>query len=530
MIVISVMEKPIVGLCLSVLVFQFGFLFYENLLFSENYDVMQFKDLSEPYHHFALKQLREAWGSLNLTAAFSEVSHSYGNFFWQLNNLFTFPFKIFGFDNMVIILPRQLSLFFYVFCFIAFFRFCRLQKYPLLESCLLMLLMASSLSGIESATLFHNTALLAFLICSSFYVLASSELRKYQFIAGILLGVAIGIKPTSLCFLPLHFMLFNKALLKSDSFNIKDFLKNNSIFAALIIASATLSFSPSVLFLPFGNTIFFKNLESLLATINYNFNHVTYENKSIWENFNRAFLGFHYHWCFMVLGLLAALTVGYQAAISKKYERLLLPVSFVLSLLLIIYFCSAIKTGDYTVSTYLTPFVFILPLILLEFGRSYRKWALFFISSSVFCNGVTHQNELQGRLLTIYKMSQSLDYTNQLTRYKNFDPQLIKENDFVLADHRIILPLNFVNSPQGRIVFYTEMMYPREEQKMMERYDVVIFSKKTNIWNLSCDDSHLSRYIQNVTCTHLKKIIVQESPYKETFADSEISIIRRMKP
>src|SRR5690606_17549553 len=120
---------------------------------------------------------------------------AYGNLYWIVLQLLTWPFYKIGWHEMVMILPRQVSLFAYVACFLLFYHMARARGHRSLPALAALLLIATSPMAIYTSSMLQTNTTVAALVVASLALLLRPNPRHRW--AAVLFGLAIGVKLTA---------------------------------------------------------------------------------------------------------------------------------------------------------------------------------------------------------------------------------------------------------------------------------------------------------------------------------------------
>ncbi len=236
---------------LSVLAAIFGYLFAENLVLSESWEVLSLRSIDDYAIQASVRSMQKALISGDWMRVFGFFHYAYGNAFWLINAILLLPLYIIDDAQTLIVVGRQISL---IFVFASIYLVgliidrirpdVRQLKYPVLIAIATMPMVTIV------ATKFHVNAQCLFLGLLSFYFLVRepSLTRKYLVLSGIFAGMAVGFKLTAIFMTPLlGLTLLNRLWQQGNVQTTKDTM----IFCMVFILTAAACTAPALLLFPF---------------------------------------------------------------------------------------------------------------------------------------------------------------------------------------------------------------------------------------------------------------------------------------
>ena len=236
---------------IAVLVAIFGYLFAENFILSESWEVLTLRSIDDYAIQDSIHSMQIAIISGDWKRVFGFFDYAYGNAFWLINAILLLPLYFIGDAQSLIVAGRQISL---IFVFGSVYLVgliiermhpdARQLKYPVLIAIATMPMVTII------STKYHVNAQCLFLGLLSFYFLVREPvLKKRDLIwSGVFAGMAVGFKLTGIFMVPLlAATLITKLLIQ---INVNKFKYAASYFIILFLTAAV-STAPALLLFPF---------------------------------------------------------------------------------------------------------------------------------------------------------------------------------------------------------------------------------------------------------------------------------------
>lgn len=457
-------------ICWVVIGILVSFMFRSNFYFSESYDVLALNHIDDINFHVYLQTLRERLAVGDWRAIFASTGFAYGNIYWTPLLLITWPFANWGPAWLNIVVARELSVIGYGLCLLAVYKISRARNYSRNNSSLGLLLLATCSGIYYAATCFHNHMFISGLILWSFYFLIVPPSGRRVAMACILFGMALGLKVSAVFALPLFLIFLNRhrSFKLSDWLSADFFIMNLKVVLA-IFATAIISFSPTVLLLPFGDRTFFDSLSPLhyilfVAPTLVPPREVHFF-EELWEN---AMVNY-YHALILVTGIGSALWLVYQNR-KRNLDDILMPICCIVSSILIAVLGSVTIRDAYFLRFYILPFIFIFGFVFVDLAHRYRKSAILIliISLNLYLNFTTFRNYFFMQP-EIYAAPETQSQISRLAVLRQQVP--IKLNDIVYIDMRVIFPFGPIEHFKNVRYVYDQRVTPQPDG------DIYIYSK-----------------------------------------------------
>ena len=237
----------------------FLFYFIENFYISDGWETLSIRSIDDYAIQVSIHNLQKMIMAGEWRKAISFFDYAYGNGFWLLNSLLLLPFVNLDGGQILIILGRQISLFFvfgsiYIYSLIidVLKPINANLKYPILV-CIALAPMVAIIS-----TKFHVNAQALFFGVLSYYLLIIPGNRYY--LSGVTFGVALGFKLTSVLLFPL---LILTLLEKISQKSLKKILTVSILYSLLVLIVAALITKPAHLFFFNSSYEWLKTFETI---------------------------------------------------------------------------------------------------------------------------------------------------------------------------------------------------------------------------------------------------------------------------
>ncbi|WP_126455342.1 hypothetical protein [Sulfuriflexus mobilis] len=256
---------------LGVLISIFCYLFAENFVMSDSWEVLSLRSIDDYAMQDSLRSMQKAILSGDWKRVFGFFDYAYGNAYWLINAIILLPLYFIDNAQILIIAGRQISLIFvFLSIYVVSLIIDRIRpdagsiKYAVLISIAAMPMVPII------ATKYHVNAQVVFLGLLSFYILLRGSTLEYrsQVLSSLVAGLAVGFKLTSVIILPLlGLVLLTRLRQQGDKRLIKSILT----YIVITIVTAAACTAPRILLFPFfidelGATyrtfVLFKNMAS----------------------------------------------------------------------------------------------------------------------------------------------------------------------------------------------------------------------------------------------------------------------------
>ena len=237
------------GIFVILLFILFCYLFVENFVFSESYEMTQFRLADDYSFNETIYRIQSDLKELNIKGIFSCNDFAYGWIFWALHGIITFPFYLLGWEQMTIATLRNISLImsfaslFLIYKILGFYTKNKFYKITVIVS-----ILSTGVFAIYSMH-FDTTAMIQFFGLLSIYCIIRDKnlSKKTLILSAIFLGISVATKVIGAVFVLIAGLLLLDRL-KGNSISIK--LKKTGLFSVVFFTS-TIFFTNPELFLFF---------------------------------------------------------------------------------------------------------------------------------------------------------------------------------------------------------------------------------------------------------------------------------------
>jgi hypothetical protein len=358
---------------------------YENFIYSSNFGLLTFRSINDTAFQLSLKNIHDQFYNLQLHKLISMNDYGYGWIYWFPMSLITYPFylldKYYDIAWPLIVIPRQISLFFNCLTLVYLSKLFRLFNFDKISSSV-ALLCFTLLPYFGFLSLEFSTAnSILFFSVLSFY-LACLEYRNEKKLQKSLIALSIagGIKLSGLFVAPLVFLILFSC--RSVKNNYKDFLIKVFCFVLLVIFFT----NPTIFFFVLTPFKFLGGEEIHSALLNYfssmklflrNSTLAPVESNNLEGFIFGVFCNYHIFTVFIIL------FIGYILLLYKKIKNKLFLLVFSFFSFLPIFYLFANVNNRVNAGCYFTSISFIFFLGLQSFHKSIKNIILFSILSLI---------------------------------------------------------------------------------------------------------------------------------------------------
>lgn len=364
----------------------FLFLFAQNFIFSESFDILMLRNVDDFAFQKSLRDNHNDLLQFHIFDLFKLYNYGYGWLFWIIHTLFTFPFyflTLIDIDFPLIAMARDISLFFMAGG--CFFLFKIIKKYTSDKNIpyLAVLLFMSFPFFAYSAMSFRTVAQGSFFCILTFYLLIRNDVltnKDLKYVA-ISLAACIGTKISNAIFLPLvAIFLIDRLQFKIN----KENLSKAFYFLKYFLPLSVFFSNPSLFLAPFKWALFTK----YQAVMNYYFNLVKTNQGnalSFYENLKKSFFEpFLDKYILIMVLVFFIIKITNDLRRNEKHKLDFLYI-FIFLILSTLYLNMHVKMGFFYTASYIFSFSFLLLLSLViidKFPKSLRILSLILIFSA----------------------------------------------------------------------------------------------------------------------------------------------------
>ena len=234
------------GIFVILLFILFCYLFVENFVFSESYEMGLLRYMDDYNFNVRLNEWQTSLKEHNFQQIFCFNQYAYGWIFWALHGIITFPFYISGMEQMVISTLRNLSL---IMSFATLYFIYKILGYYTkrnIYKILAILCIIFSHEFILYSLTFDTTAMIRFFgIVAIYYVVRDKDLSiKTIVFSALCLGVSVATKIIGAVFIPIVFLLLFDRLRNNE---LKDKFKKIVLWSFIIICSIIFLTNPGII-------------------------------------------------------------------------------------------------------------------------------------------------------------------------------------------------------------------------------------------------------------------------------------------
>lgn len=237
-------------LLLLLISFISAYLFSQNLLLTENFEVYQIRSMDGMNFQIPLQNIHEFLVELRIGSLFSKLYYfGYHWLFWISLGLLTFPFYLWGSEQLLILTPLIISQLYVLGCLSIFYKILKhFSKDSLLNALLLLTIL--SFPAIPFFSLyFYCTPAPAFFILLAIYFQLKAPSPKNLWLSALFAAMAIGHKLTAALVLPL--LLLMRLQGHQWKLDRKFFQENTKAFFLPLFFFSLFFSNPALLLAPF---------------------------------------------------------------------------------------------------------------------------------------------------------------------------------------------------------------------------------------------------------------------------------------
>ena len=343
---------------LAILAFLFFYQFIKNFYLA-NWEILAITNVDDLAIQGSIHSMQKALLSGNWGEIFGNFDYAYGNGFWLLNSILLLPFYFLPDEKFIIIIGREISLIF-VFASIYLLGLIvkRLRPKEEIAKYVIMVLVAiMPLIASITCKLHVNPQAIFFGLLALYLLLDEKVLTKKELnLSAVFLGVAIGLKLTSILIAPIIGLVLLYRLHEQKNLQ----LKNITIYGTITLLVAILCAFPMLLAFPF----FFDEVKNFFHSFSEfkNMNSISRADQS-WSEIIRATISPYlmnvWTFCLITISSTMLLIIDYR---SKKY---LSSIIFLPLLPLILAVIFMINKPAFWIDSYLISIIVLFPIGLL---------------------------------------------------------------------------------------------------------------------------------------------------------------------
>jgi hypothetical protein len=381
---------------ISVLVAIFVYIFAENFVLSESWEVLSLRSIDDYAIQDSIRSMQKALIAGNWSRVFGFFDYAYGDAFWLFNAILMLPLYFIDNAQLLIVAGRQISL---VFVFLSIYVVnliidrIRPDAGPIKYAVLISIATMPMTTII--ATKYHVNAQSIFLGLLSLFLLVRDQTltKKSQVWSALFAGMAVGFKLTSILMVPLLVLVLLTKLRKQSGVNSA---RRVLVYAAIFILTAAACTAPRLLLFPF----YTSELSATYKTF------VLFKNMASTEAFATATLitdglGFYLSpWALTAILFLFVILAADEIK-NRHYITLYIFTVIVISTIILVV---AVDKAPIYIASYLISIAFLLPLGLL--GISIIKTSNTVKMSVVYAiiiGGLIYGNVYRNQVLSSYK-------------------------------------------------------------------------------------------------------------------------------
>jgi hypothetical protein len=493
----------------------FSFLFLQNFVLTENFELFTLRSLDGFNFHVELRKLHDYLAHGEIKKILKEsFFFGYGFIFWISFALITFPFYLFDAEQLIIITTLEICLIFQMLCLWVLYKISSI--YSKSELTKISICFLGSLFGIFGFFGLHFYAItpVAFFELLALYCtirIKTSPTKKDLIIIALLAAVAVGIKVTGILIMPaICLILADRCKWVINKENQKNFF----IFILVFFTGTIILSHP-----------YFSNYSSYLETINSFRNYTssnggTIINDNLLFMFNKGVVG-NFLPGIALLSLLIIFVVRIFLDLKLETSRRRDFLYILLNCLMALVYCLiSVKRDPIILANYLLAFafLFLLSLTVKDYWKYCTNLQKLIITGSIstilistafyrFNIGI-NKNDLDlrnPRYIYNLENNESKNKIDAMLQIKKITQEYRKNNEeiSIIYDYQILLPYSRIR--QGIIAInyldninITQNWYEKE-------FDFIILGKKSIIMKAS--DDIIKEQTANVTKERLEDFL-----------------------
>lgn len=378
-----------------VLALIFFYLFSQNFVFSENFEMLKFREIDDVAFHTTLRNAHLNILNLKFSKLFQLNDYGYGWLYWFPVVILTFPLYLlsdFIGSMPLIVFPRMHSLFFMMASVLVILRLLNFFKSTKgLNTVILILFVSASTFGHFSMRFGTIAQTLFFSILALFSTLRINKLdSKSLFSAALPLAAAGATKLSGLLVSPvIGLILIDKAL---SNYPIKKSVKKGGLYLMILLTSLLTLANPALI-LSLFRIKYLKNYAGIMKWAMSRVSEDSTGNFSALNNFTQGFSGNYYHLYILSTIIFISFFIVIFDCVNEKNEKLLsryksyILIGFTVSLLYIIF---KVKMGPLYAANYYSNISYLPLLALIPISHNIKKsivcFLLFLIITNLFIN------------------------------------------------------------------------------------------------------------------------------------------------
>lgn len=474
----------------------------------ESYDILPLRRIDDLAFHFVLKRMREILSAGKIRDFFSVCDFGYGNLFWFIQTIVTYPFAHFRMDSWAIFAARESSTIFLIAAIAIFWiTFTAKRSLHFADGVFGLVLLTNSMAAFV-ALQFHNNSLVLFLLLSSFYFSEVSQNHRRKTWALVLCGLATGVKMNALLFAPIIFIsLYGNELIEYRKLT---YIVVRDVFRSLLIFAVATIFAISPVLRGWREIIRYVKISGKQAAAG---------SSSLWQNLELGFSTSLMHHLNMAIAVCLAIALWLHSSDDRNKRIKTLECLF--SLFVIGLICFRIKTGPMYVAVYTLPAFYFLLYIFSETRAALKRWSaalailVLYLNAGVIAEFIK-QADLYGAI------ARTEETRTHMARFEKLEQMhLVQISDRIMIDYRLIYPLNVLRRTNDTIYLYDDLNFSSAEM-----FDVLILDKTSPVFTNSCEDMDKVHLGSGANCNVLKEIIATKKDYHVQFEDDRLIVLR----
>jgi len=517
------LDDIIAMLGFGVVAVAFGWFFYQNLLFTGDFDLIVLRDIDDTIFQHFLREQRNFLYTGDLIQFFGRNAFSYGNLYWVLASLTSLPFDIVGLERGTIAAPRMLSLAASLTCVILFLLICKTRRIQPAAAALGAVLLICNGFFANAALRFHNHSLVAAFLLASIFVFLLPSSRKNQIWGAVFFGLAVGTKLSAIYFFPFFVFLSNKDK-EWRSMTVLKNLQENLICGIVSIFAFTLAFSPASWLILIGNT---QPLNEAISTSQYIVLKTLYAfsaDPQPWlVKLRDGFLLHSYHIFVCAIAFMGAVFLLLKKR-GAKNTSITVPILLLLAYLTIAMYTKSGVDDFYSPGLYGLAAAAMIPLVLSELSLLNKSLALCSLTASIAVNLYFNYSAiLNTHYLRPYTLRYSAESHAVLQRFEHYKKRIhLDINDNIYTDFRIVFPLQALERP-----IRPSYHFDGDNIDNAFPHNVVILLKDSIVWKNDCNEAESLTGLKPESCAIYKEIMAEKRSFTKIFSDEFIEIFRK---
>ena len=458
-------------------------IFQQNLLISSSFPILPMREVDDFAFQHSINKLHIALSNFDFVKFFSCNDYGYGSIFWILNAIISYPGYLVQNDQLIIISPRMLSLFFGVLSLFYVYKISKKYTSNLAIQLSVPTVLVLMPEFAFMCLRFHTHSQLLFFSVLCFYFATnyrdeSFVIRKILFAMALAIGTKINALILVIAIAPICLILYKDK--NNGNVSYKAILKY-IIFTSFF---TILFYNPLIILFPIFTSESYEAIRMLFSHIYYSgINPGHLSNEYLMNLLENGLFKNYAGYLTLPLSIISLIT-GYVLYRDKNFSDKNLPyilifmsLSFLIAATVLLF---RVKNGPWSYANYIIPLIFPIIFSSIIIDRIPGKAKYFALSCFIFIIFSTNKNNIE-EFYYRYENQKYSDYNKaRMENYKNLE-NIIKpsagKKTRVLTDFNVLIPVSNIDKNYIRSDFFNNFA------SFNNKYDYIIISKNNVIFD-----------------------------------------------